>query len=161
MLADTSRSSAWDTSKKALALAIAAVMLTTTLVVAPIPSWVPVFGDDTESAIAHPGGWRTRPGYWSLIPNGTKLVSKCVQHDVDPATDTWVCIRTQSTWENKYIRKWVPPRTYWYHQWHPSCSGKVQGIWGGANTIGSTIPVVRWFVLGSGGYQALTNMTYC
>ncbi len=139
--------------RKALSLALAAVMLATTLAVAPMPGWVPVVGDSTESASAHPGYWKTVGGYWEPVPR-TRLTSRCVQHEIDYATDTWVCARTQSSWETYTVSVWVPPTTYWYHGSHVNrCNKWLHVGWAGANLVAGLIPGGQVVAAPSAGAQ--------
>lgn len=125
--------------QKVAALALAAAAVAVTLVAVPLPASIPLIGDNVETAEAHPGYWRTDRARYERIPNGNELVSRCVQHDIDPATGSWICVRTQSFWEPQYTYRYVPPRTYWYHPWHVPCSKPVQVAWGAANFVGSVV----------------------
>jgi len=148
--------------RKALSLALAALILATTLVAAPMPGWVPVVGDSAESASAHPGYWKTTGGYWNRIPNGNMLVSRCVQHDIDPATDSWVCVRTESSWEPMYVSVWVPERTFWYHRPHPDmCSTYFQAGWTTFNLGLGFVPGGQVPAAGSTGLQIATTLIVC
>lgn len=129
-------------AQKVAALALAAAAVAVTLVAVPLPASIPLIGDNAEPAVAHPGYWRTDPARYDRIPNGNELVSRCVQHDIDPGTGAWVCVRTQSFWEPQYTYRYVPPRTYWYHPSHVSCSKPVQVAWGAANAVGGAVGLI-------------------
>ena len=150
-------------AQKVAWLALATAVLAVTLVAVPLPASIPLIGDNIETASAHPGEWRTSGGYYARIPNGNQLVSRCVQHDIDPATNTWVCVRTQSSWEPVYRYEWVPVRRYWHHQSHISCSKPVQVTWAAVNTALGAIPnpYTRAASTASSSYQISNAVRYC
>ena len=164
MLSEISFHSMWNTSRKAFALAIAAVILTTTLVVAPIPGWVPVVGENTESASAHDGYYQWIPGRYKKSPV-TRYRQTCVEWQIDYQTDSYVCGRYVTGSYTSYEYHWIPGYNKYIHGSHgiSFCSSQVQTTWGSVNVIlgVSPEPVTTGIGLVSGTTQVVTAAVFC
>jgi len=156
-LADMSLCSMWGASRKALALALAGVMLAVTMVAVPMPGWVPLVGDNSESASADHGYYQWVPGHHRKSPV-TRYRQTCVEWQIDYQTDQYVCGRYQTTSYVSYEYYWIPGYNKWVSLPHPLsfCSRSVQTSWGLANFGMTATP--EPITTAVGGVSSLTQV---